>query len=518
MSGPTRPGDAQAGAGATRPDAHRPFDPDALRRVHFVAIGGTGMGSLAGLVKARGVLVTGSDKKLYPPMSTALEDWGIAVREGFDPGHLDPVPAEAGGEPLAPDLVVIGNAVRADNPEALAAIASGVPYRSFSDALYELAIRGRHCITVSGTHGKTTTTALAAHLLMATGRDPSLLVGGISLDFGGSFREGAGEHFVVEGDEYDTAFFDKTPKFLHYHPDTLILTSVEFDHADIYRDLEHVKSAFRELVSTRPPGARIVAALGHAGVRDVIRDAPCAVVGYGAEREAGESPPTGVRWWGRDPSPGEGGLRFTLEDLAEGRSYPVTSPLFGVHNVENVVAAVAALEGLGVPVDELLPALVTHRGVKRRQEVRGVAAGVTVIDDFAHHPTAVKGTIEAIAQRHRGGRVVALLEPRTNTSRRAIFQDAYVEALASADRVAIAEVADEPIYSATGEVTETLSAARVAAALRSLGRDAASFADVDAIVEWVVAGRRPGDVVLVMSNGAFGGIWEKLLSALQTEA
>ena len=215
------------------PDHQRPFDADALRRVHFVAIGGTGMGSLAGLVKARGIEVTGSDKKLYPPMSTALEGWGIEPQEGFDPAHLEPGP---GG--LSPDLVVIGNAVRADNPEAVAAISSGVPYRSFSDALYELAIAQRHCITVSGTHGKTTTTNLAAHLLLATGRDPSLLVGGISLDFDGSFREGAGEHFVVEGDEYDTAFFDKTPKFLHYKPDTLILTSVEFDHADIYRDLD----------------------------------------------------------------------------------------------------------------------------------------------------------------------------------------------------------------------------------------------------------------------------------------
>jgi UDP-N-acetylmuramate: L-alanyl-gamma-D-glutamyl-meso-diaminopimelate ligase len=489
--------------------ATRPYAADSLRHVHFIAIGGTGMGSLAGLVKARGIEVTGSDKKLYPPMSTALADWGIDVAEGFAPRNV------LGRKP---DLVVIGNAVRADNPEAIAAIEAGLPYRSFSDALYELAISKRHCVTVSGTHGKTTTTNLMAHLLLATGRDPSLLVGGISLDFGGSFREGEGDHFVVEGDEYDTAFFDKTPKFLHYHPDTLILTSVEFDHADIYRDLDHVKSAFRELVSSMSGEGRIVAAVTHEGVRDVLRDAACPVVGYGVERSAGENPPEQARFWACDLRPQAEGLRFTFEDRESGQRYPVESPLFGAHNVENMAGVLAALEVLGVPLEDAIPALRSHRGVKRRQEVRGVAAGVTVIDDFAHHPTAVAGTIEAIAQRHRDGRIVALLEPRTNTSRRAIFQDDYVRALEAADRIAIAEVGDEPIYSITGEVTECLSAEAVAQALRERGREAAAFEQIEEIVEWVVAGRREGDVVLVMSNGAFGGIWEKLLRALEAAA
>lgn len=505
MSGATKSG-ATPGAPS---DHQRPFDADALRRVHFIAIGGTGMGSLAGLVKARGIEVTGSDKKLYPPMSDALADWGIEVREGFDPAHLAPTPLAN----RAPDLIVIGNAVRADNPEAVAAIASGIPYRSFSDALYELSIAERHCITVSGTHGKTTTTNLAAHLLLATGRDPSLLVGGISLDLGGSFREGAGAHFVVEGDEYDTAFFDKTPKFLHYHPDTLILTSVEFDHADIYRDLDHVKEAFRALVGSMPAEGRIVAAVTHEGVRDVLSGASCAVLGYGVER-AGEPRPDAADWWARDLTPGSGGLRFVLEDRAGGRSWSVESPIFGAHNIENVVGVMAALDSVGVPIEEAIVALRGHQGVKRRQEVRGTAAGVTVIDDFAHHPTAVEGTIEAIAQRHAGSRVIALLEPRTNTSRRAIFQDDYVRALSKADRVAIADVGDDPIYSITGEVTECLSASAIAAALTAQGRDAASFAEIDDIVDWVVDGREDGDVVLVMSNGAFGGIWEKLLSKL----
>jgi len=486
--------------------------PEHLSHVHFIAIGGTGMGSLAGLLKARGIRVTGSDKKLYPPMSTALAGWEIEVVEGFSPNHvLDPLP----------DLVVIGNAVHPDNPEAIAAIESGVPYRSFSDALYELAIAKHHCITVSGTHGKTTTTNLIAQILWATGRDPSLLVGGISRDFEGSFREGGGAHFVVEGDEYDTAFFDKTPKFLHYHPDTLILTSVEFDHADIYRDLDHVKTAFRALVNSMPSGGRIVAAVGYPGVRDVLEGAPCEVRGYAVER-AGRSggpnpsePPEGASWWAHRLRPESAGLRFQLEDRKQDRSFEVLSPLYGTHNVENVVAVLAALDSLGVPVPEAIEALRAHRGVKRRQEVRGVAAGVTVIDDFAHHPTAVAGTIEAVSQRYAGCRVVALLEPRTNTSRRALFQDDYVQALARADRIAIAEVGDDPIYSMTGEVTECLSASAVASALCDLGREAMAFEGIDEIVAWVVAGRREGDVVLVMSNGAFGGIWEKLLEALR---
>jgi UDP-N-acetylmuramate: L-alanyl-gamma-D-glutamyl-meso-diaminopimelate ligase len=253
-------------------------------------------------------------------------------------------------------------------------------------------------------------------------------------------------------------------------------------------------------------------------VRDVLGDAACPVTGYGVERRPGESPPARARFWARDLSPQRDGLHFLLEDRETGRADPVESPLFGAHNVENVTAVLAALDHLGIPLEEAIPPLRSHLGVKRRQEIRGVAAGVTVIDDFAHHPTAVAGTIEAIAQRHPGHRVVALLEPRTNTSRRAIFQDDYVRALEKADRVAIAEVGNEPIYSITGEVTESLSARAVAEALRAQGHDAAAFEHVDEIVDWVVAGRREGDVVLVMSNGAFGGIWEKLLRALEAAA
>ena len=478
---------------------------DSLRHVHFVAIGGTGMGSLAGLLKARGIEVTGSDRALYPPMSTALAGWGIPVHEGF---RAENVLAHR------PDLVVIGNAVRADNPEARAAIEAGIPYRSFSDALYELAMAGKHSLAVTGTHGKTTTTALCAWLLYATGRDPSFLVGGISLDFEGSFREGEGEHFVVEGDEYDTAFFDKTPKFLHYHPRTLIVTSVEFDHADIYRDLEHVKSAFRKLVAGMPPDGIVVAAWDHANVREVVAGAPCPIVRYGTDEE----PLRLERDWLASSLAGDArGTHFALSAPGhEPRS--VHLPLFGRFNVENALAALAALQHLGVPVAESAEQLSGFRGVKRRQELRGEARGVLVIDDFAHHPTAVRATLEAVRARCPGRRLVAVFEPRSNTSRRRTFQEDYVEALSTADHVVVLEVPDEPIYSATGEVTELFSAPELCRALVSRGTTAHSFSSVEAIVSHLVGEHREGDVALVMSNGAFGNIWEKLLAALGQDA
>jgi UDP-N-acetylmuramate: L-alanyl-gamma-D-glutamyl-meso-diaminopimelate ligase len=471
----------------------------ALRHVHFIAIGGTGMGSLAGLVHARGIRVTGSDRALYPPMSTALADWGIEVVEGFTRENVLDDP---------PDLVVIGNAVRPDNPEAVAAIESGLPYRSFSDALFELAIASKHCLTVTGTHGKTTTTSLSAYLLEATGRRPSLLVGGISLDFDGSFREAEGEHFVVEGDEYDTAFFDKTPKFLHYHPQTLIITSVEFDHADIYRDLDHVKSAFRELVAGMPADGTIVAAWDHEGVRDVVADAGCEVVRYSA------ADADGCDLRASEIVADADGTSFTLK-VAEGDAHEVRIPLHGRFNVENTLAALAATRVLGVPPSESISALPGFRGVKRRQEVRGVERGVTVVDDFAHHPTAVRGCVEALRAQHAHARLIAVFEPRTNTSRRRIFQQAYVDALSGADHVVVFEVPDEPIYSATGEVTELFSSPELVAALGERGVSAASFDNVEAIVAHLVEAHRAGDVVLVMSNGSFGNIWERLLEALR---
>ncbi len=470
------------------------------RHVHFVAIGGTGMGSLAGLLKARGATVTGSDQNLDPPMSTALEGWGIEVNPGFCAEHV-----------LArrPDLVVIGNAVRPDNPEARAAIDAGLADLSFPDALYELAIRGKHPVVVAGTHGKTTTTCLVASLLERTGRDPSLLVGGIALDFDGSFRNGRGDYFVVEGDEYDTAFFDKTPKFLHYGARTLVITSVEFDHADIYRDLDHVKAAFRELVAGMPSDGIIVAALDHAGVREVVERAPSRVVGYGLE---GTGP---VSWRVRSVVADEDATSFEVECdgvvVARARC-----PLFGRVNVENALGALVVLESLDVPVGEAAAALSDFRGVKRRQEVRGEARGVSLIDDFAHHPTAVRASIDAIRARYPGRRLVAVFEPRTNTSRRGIFQDDYARAFDGADHVVVAVVPDAPIYSATGAVTKRFSSAQLAEDLRERKQSAVALDGVDAIVEHLVDVCERGDIVLMMSNGDFGNVCERLLAALSS--
>jgi UDP-N-acetylmuramate: L-alanyl-gamma-D-glutamyl-meso-diaminopimelate ligase len=481
------------------------------RHVHFIAIAGTGMGSLAGLLRSRGIHVTGSDENVYPPMSTMLEQWGIPVSTGFTAQHvLEP----------RPDLVVIGNAVRPTNPEARAAIDGGLRVLSFSDALYQLAIAGKHSVVVAGTHGKTTTTSLLATILLAAGLDPSLLVGGVAENFGGSFRDGAGPHFVVEGDEYDTAFFDKTPKFLHYGARTGIITSVEFDHADIYRDLDHVKESFRAFVERMPADGTLVAALDHAGVRDVVDKAPCRVIEYGVDPVRDDVGGPGAHrdlrpgWRARDLESSAEGTRFSA--LLGGRE--VARPfvaLHGRHNVENALAALAVAESLGVPVDAASAGLATFRGVKRRQETRGEARGVLVIDDFAHHPTAVRETIAALRAKHPGRRLVAVFEPRTNTSRRRVFQAEYARAFDGAARVLVSVVPDTPIYSATGEVTERFSAGELAADLRARGIDATAIDGVDALVDELAGTLAAGDVVLGMSNGGFGGFYEKLLARLR---
>jgi UDP-N-acetylmuramate: L-alanyl-gamma-D-glutamyl-meso-diaminopimelate ligase len=451
------------------------------RRVRFVAIGGTGMGSLAGPA-TRGLRVTGSDDHLYPPMSTLLEGWGIPVNDGFRAEHA--LAAD-------PDLVVIGNAVRPDNAEARAVIDEGLPYRSFSDALYELAIAGKHSVVVSGTHGKTTTTSLLASLLLRCGRDPSLLVGGHALDFDGSFREGSGDHFVVEGDEYDTAFFDKTPKFLHYHPRTLIVTSVEFDHADIYRDLEHVKDAFRALIRQMPRDGLVVAALAHEGVRDVVRGAPCRVVGYGV---------AAVLVPASELTPMRGARRCAGPAVALGGRAQ-----YGAHNVETLARSRVA--ELGVPIAMRSP---RSPGSGRAASLRGArrARGITVLDDFAHHPAGG----HARGGARPGRRVVAIFEPRTSTAA-ARFSRAVCGVVRRRDQV-IRVVPDTPIYSVTGEVTEKFSAGMLANDLSVRGVPAVALPDVDAIVAHVAATARPGDVAVVMSNGDFGGVWEKLLAAL----
>jgi UDP-N-acetylmuramate: L-alanyl-gamma-D-glutamyl-meso-diaminopimelate ligase len=464
--------------------------------VHFVAIAGAGMGSLAGLLKARGHTVTGSDENVYPPMSTALERWGIPVALGFRPENV-----------LAqrPDLAVIGNAVRRENPEARAVLESGIPYRSFPDALYEHAIRGKHSVVIAGTHGKTTTTSIVATLLLEAGRDPSLLVGGLAENFGGSFRDGAGPEFVVEGDEYDTAFFDKTPKFLHYHPDTLVVTSIEFDHADIYRDLAHVQGEFAKLALGLPAAGTLIAATGSRSLDEVVARSPCRVLRYGIE--------DGSDVEARGLAPGPEGTRFELRVRGAG-SAPALLPAWGAYNVANALAAAGVCAARGVALERIVAGLARFRGVKRRQEVRGEARGITVVDDFGHHPTAVRETLAALAGRFPGRPLVAVFEPRSNTSRRAVFQREYAEAFDAAARVVVQIVPDAPIYSAFGGDPERLSADQLARDVAARGVPAVALPDVDAIVDHLAKSCAPGDVVVTLSNGGFGGIWGKLLERL----
>jgi UDP-N-acetylmuramate: L-alanyl-gamma-D-glutamyl-meso-diaminopimelate ligase len=464
--------------------------------VHFIAIAGTAMGSLAGLLKSRGHTVTGSDEGVYPPMSTFLERLGVPVTIGFRPENV---------LTKRPDLVVIGNAVHTDNPEALAAMNAGLKYASLPDALYEHAIRGKHSVVICGTHGKTTTTSMVATLLMEAGRDPSLLVGGIAANFDGSFRDGAGPEFVVEGDEYDTAFFDKTPKFLHYGPETAVITSIEFDHADIYRDLAHVQGEFAKLVAKLGTGGTLIAAAGAATLDAVCADARCRVVRYGVECAAD--------FEARSLEASASGTRFDV--IVRGaKQARALLPAWGKHNVANALAALAVCEARGIAVARAAEWLPRWQGVKRRQEVRGEVAGVTVIDDFGHHPTAVRETLGAIAARYPGRRIVAVMEPRSNTSRRAVFQDEYARAFDGAGLAVIARVPDTKIYSAFGGDPERLSADKLAADLTARGIPCVACDGVDAIVEHLVRECRAGDVVITLSNGGFGDIWGKLLSRL----
>jgi UDP-N-acetylmuramate: L-alanyl-gamma-D-glutamyl-meso-diaminopimelate ligase len=463
-----------------------------VQHVHFVAVAGTGMGSLACTLAARGLRVTGSDVAAYPPMSEQLAAAGIDVQMGWKPEHVLASP---------PDLVVIGNAVRRDNPEARAAIDGGLAYLSFPDAVAHFCLRGKHSVVVAGTHGKTTCTSLVGWILTHAGFDPGLLVGGVARNFDGSFRNGLGAHFVIEGDEYDSAFFDKTPKFLHYEANTVLFTSCEFDHADIYASLAEIQAAFRKLVESVPREGRIVAATDAETVRAVLGRASAPVEGYGFRAPA--------LWRATDISFDASGTRFTAW-RGEQRLVSVSVPLHGRHNVENCLGALAVCAGLGVAPDAIAAALARFAGVKRRQEVRGTAGGVTVIDDFAHHPTAVRETIAAVRAAYPGARLVAIFEPRTNTSRRRFFERDYVDALAGADEVVLAGVyrADDLAEA------ERLRPEQVVAGVERAGRPAFYLPEVDEIIEHVAARRSGRDVALVMSNGGFGGIWERLLARL----
>lgn len=466
-----------------------------VKRVHLIGVCGTGMGSFAGMLKAAGHEVTGSDENVYPPMSTQLERWGIEAMSGYAAQNLDRA---------RPDLVIVGNVVRQVNPEAVAMRERGLPHLSFPAALGERFIAPRHGVVVVGTHGKTTTSAMLGFLLHHAGRDPSFLVGGVTRDFESNYRLGAGPHFVVEGDEYDTAYFDKGPKFLHYRPRTAIFTSCELDHADIYRDEAHYEAAFERFADLMPPDGFLAACASYESVLRIAGRARCRVETYAVDRP-------GADWEARGLRLGADGARFTLSrqgaPLVE-----VLLPVGGAHNVENALGVAAAATALGLSPAEIAAGLAAFHGVKRRQEVRGVAGGVTVVDDFAHHPRAVQKTLAAIQGGHPGARLLACFEPRSNTSRRNLHQADYAAAATWSGAAGVFLLTPAP----TDRVPESerLDVAAVCRELTAAGTPAATFAEVDALVAAVAAQARPGDVVVAMSNGAFGGVWGKLLAAL----
>ncbi len=461
-------------------------------KVHLSAVCGTAMASLAGLLRARGDVVSGSDQDVYPPMSTQLEALGIPILSPY---------AEANVPPDA-DLVVIGNALSRGNPEVEVVLERRQRFTSLPALLAEEFLRPRTSLVVAGTHGKTTTASLLAFLLRRAGLEPSFLIGGVPLDFGCSYALGRGRHFVVEGDEYDCAFFDKRPKFVHYLPSVAIVGNVEHDHADIYPDLAAVKLAFVRLLQVIPRNGLLIAGTESPTLREILDGARCRVETFGLGQDAD--------WRATDLRSLTDGTSFRL--VRRGRDEgELTLRLAGEHNVRNALAALAAAAAAGVEPSVFKPALSSFGGVKRRLEVRGVAGGVTVYDDFAHHPTAVAATLAALRAAGGAGALVAVFEPRSYTSRTRLFQDDFARAFLGADRVVVA-AAHLP-----GKVPEAqrLSEPELVNAIRVRGGNAGFIPGVDDIVRDLVATLRPGDRVVILSNGGFGGIHEKLLRALE---
>ena len=455
------------------------------------------MASLAGMLQARGHRVTGSDENVYPPMSTMLRDLGIHVAQGYRPEHLDP----------APDCVVVGNALSRGNAEVEETLNRKLTYRSQAEVVKEEFVRGRRSLVVAGTHGKTTTTSIAAWVMEVGGLDPSFLVGGVVQNFGKSFRVTGSDYFVVEGDEYDTAYFDKGPKFMHYLPETAIVNNIEFDHADIYQDLAAVKLAFRRLMNLVPANGRLVAGWDDTNVRAVVAEMGprlhTRLETFGTSADA--------KWQARDIDFSGELTRFRV--FRGGELWgEFETPLIGEFNVRNTLAVVVAAEAWGVGAAAIKEALATFRSVQRRMQVKGAAAGVTVIDDFAHHPTAVRETLQALRAKYRGGRLVAVFEPRSATSRLAVFQQEYVDALGQADYVVVAKVFDREKGSIYGRLLDTNE---LAEEIGAAGTPAHCIDDADSIVRHLAPVLRAGDTVAVMSNGGFDRIHDKLLDALR---
>ncbi|QTA78028.1 UDP-N-acetylmuramate:L-alanyl-gamma-D-glutamyl-meso-diaminopimelate ligase [Desulfonema limicola] len=465
--------------------------PDNVKNIHLTAICGTGMGALAGMLKEQGFNVSGSDQGVYPPMSDFLEQKGIKVISGFSGNNLS----------HKPGLVIVGNAVTKNNPEAQAMFDMGLNFCSMPQALNHFAAKNKKILLITGTHGKTTTSSILAWLLYRAGLDPGFFIGGILRDFNSNYALGKGEYIVIEGDEYDTAFFDKGPKFLHYNPFITVLTSIEFDHADIFKDIEHIKSAFDRLISGLPAQSVLIGFDNDKNVEELVKNRKCQVLKYGKNQDS--------LWILGDIKFESSGTVF--EVLKNGNFYGrFQTGMLGEHNLFNALSVIAVADRLNISKKIIALALETFQGPKRRQEIRGIKNGITIIDDFAHHPTAVRETIKAVKPLCRKGRLIAVFEPRTNTSMRRIFQDVYPFVFDNADMVCIRK----PSRLDKIPDNERFSSEKLVEDIKKQGKQGFHFEDTEGIIEFLQGEAKDGDVILIMSNGGFDNIHARLLEKL----
>ncbi len=467
------------------------YIPDGIKHIHIMGICGTGMAALAGMLKKSGYKISGSDNNVYPPMSDFLLAEGIEVTHGYSPQNLIPVP----------DLVVVGNVIRASNPEAQKLVEIGVPHVSMPQALAHFFLDNKKSLVVAGTHGKTTTASLLATALAHAGDTPGFMIGGIVEAFGSNFSLGKNDCFVVEGDEYDTAYFDKGSKFLHYQPHNAILTSLEFDHADIFKDLDQIKASFKKFVALIPKDGLLIACYNDANVREIAKTAPCPVVSYGTGEDC--------HWRVQDFH--SEGLETSFKVFRDQQFFgDFTLPMPGVHNGLNCTAVIALMDHLGYSCEKIRKSILSFPGVKRRQQIRGEVGGITVIDDFAHHPTAVRETVRALRMAWPERRLVIVFEPRTNSSRRAIFQEKYASSFCGADLV----IVREHIPLENVPPGDQFSSQKLVASLQKNGIEAHYFPDTDNILQFLKEKALSGDIIAVLSNGGFDDIHKRLLACL----
>jgi len=465
--------------------------PDPVKSIHMIAICGTGMGALASMLKDMGFEITGSDQKVYPPMSEFLSSRDIKITEGFSEHNIA----------YGPDLVIVGNAVSKDNPEVVGMDQMGLEFCSMPQAVNRFIASGKKPLVITGTHGKTTTSSILAWILYEAGMDPTFMIGGILKNFESNYRLGTGEHMVIEGDEYDTAFFDKGAKFLHYDPSIAILTGVEFDHADIFKDIQHVKQAFDAFITGISPQNTLVAFDDDKNVSDLVQGKSCKMVKYGRHAES--------VWQLGSVSIQQPWTFFDV--LKYGTVFGnFKTRLVGEHNMLNALSAIAVADTLAIPVEAIARSFESFEGVKRRQEIRGEKSGITVMDDFAHHPTAVRETLRAVKPFYPNGRLIAVFEPRTNSSMRNIFQNIYPLSFDGADIICIRQ----PSLLDKIPPKERFSSQQLVNDLKKLGKSAHFFPDTDEIIDFLITEAKSGDLILVMSNGGFDNIHERLLKSL----